>query len=143
MRYWNMATLTAGQERLMPGIYALAVLFLALLALPAPARAGDFPDDVKRTFTTDIPHFFQDDIPCTFGGKPTSGTKSSCPGPNHPAAAPHKATTHKKKRGATKQQASKPASKPTTSKPPPDQASTGANAGATAGTPADSGPAAR
>ncbi len=134
MGQWNMATLTAGKERLMPGIYALAVLFLAYLALPAPARAGDFPDDVKRTFTTDIPHFFQDDIPCTFGGKPTSGTKSSCKGPSHPAATPHKATTHKKKHGA---------SKPATSKPGPDQASTGANAGATAGTPADSSPAAK
>jgi len=57
---------------------ACPVAALALVSLaPAPARA-DFFDDVRRTFTTDIPHFFQDDIPCTFGGQPTSGTKTSC-----------------------------------------------------------------
>ncbi len=56
--------------------YLMAVLTLAALA-PTPARA-DFFDQARRTFTTDIPHFFQDDIPCAFGGKPTSGTKASC-----------------------------------------------------------------
>src|ERR1700738_73412 len=56
--------------------YPIAVLTLASLA-PAPARA-DFFDDARRTFVTDIPHFFQDDIPCTFGGQPTSHTKTSC-----------------------------------------------------------------
>ncbi|HUH84563.1 MAG TPA: hypothetical protein VLX85_08120 [Stellaceae bacterium] len=45
--------------------------------LAPPARA-DFFDDARRTFTTDIPHFFQDDIPCAFGGQPTSHTKTSC-----------------------------------------------------------------
>lgn len=43
------------------------------------ARA-DFFDDMRSTFTTGIPHFFQDDIPCAFGGKPTSGAKRSCHG---------------------------------------------------------------
>ena len=62
-----------------------AVLTLASLA-PTPARA-DFFDGARRTFTTDIPHFFQDDIPCAFGGRPTSGTKTSCKSPAKPAAA--------------------------------------------------------
>jgi hypothetical protein len=50
---------------------------LALAATATPARA-DFFDDARKTFTTDIPHFFQDDIPCAFGGQPTSHTKASC-----------------------------------------------------------------
>ncbi|GAN78520.1 hypothetical protein [Acidisphaera rubrifaciens] len=41
---------------------------------------ADFFDDMRSTFTTGIPHFFQDDIPCAFGGKPTSGTRRSCHG---------------------------------------------------------------
>lgn len=53
-----------------------AILALAAAA-PTPARA-DFFDDARKTFTTDIPHFFQDDIPCAFGGQPTSHTKASC-----------------------------------------------------------------
>jgi hypothetical protein len=66
---------------------------LTLMPL-APARA-DFFDDARRTFETDIPHFFQDDIPCAFGGKPTSGTKTSCKSPDHPAKrAPEKDTDH-------------------------------------------------
>jgi hypothetical protein len=48
---------------------------------PTPARA-DFFDGARRTFQTDIPHFFQDDIPCAFGGQPTSHTKTSCKSPN-------------------------------------------------------------
>ncbi|HUN49451.1 MAG TPA: hypothetical protein VMU85_23155 [Stellaceae bacterium] len=56
--------------------FPLAALAAAALA-PASARA-DFFDDARKTFTTDIPHFFQDDVPCAFGGKPTSGTKASC-----------------------------------------------------------------
>jgi hypothetical protein len=63
--------------------YPVAVLTLASLA-PTPARA-DFFDDTRRTFQTDIPHFFQDDIPCAFGGQPTSHTKTSCKSPAHPA----------------------------------------------------------
>jgi hypothetical protein len=63
--------------------YPVAALTLASLA-PSPARA-DFFDDARQTFTTDIPHFFQDDIPCAFGGKPTSGTKTSCKSPAKPA----------------------------------------------------------
>jgi hypothetical protein len=64
-------------------VYPIALLTLASLA-PTPARA-DFFDDARRTFTTDIPHFFQDDIPCAFGGKPTSGTKTACKSPAKPA----------------------------------------------------------
>jgi hypothetical protein len=54
----------------------MAALTLGFLA-PSPARA-DFFDDARRTLTTDIPHFFQDDVPCAFGGQPTSHTKTSC-----------------------------------------------------------------
>jgi hypothetical protein len=61
----------------------IAVLTLAFLA-PASAHA-DFFDDMRRTFQTDIPHFFQDDIPCAFGGQPTSGAKKSCKSPAQPA----------------------------------------------------------
>ena len=110
----------------MRGSYAIAVLCLASLVLPAPARADDFPNDVKRTFTTDIPHFFQDDIPCAFGGQPTSGARSSCKGASHAAATQHKATTHMKKRSAKQHPASAPQAAP---------ASAGASAGATAGAP--------
>lgn len=53
-------------------------LTLAGLALAAPAAHAEFFNDVRRTFQTDMPHFFQDDIPCAFGGQPTSHTKSSC-----------------------------------------------------------------
>lgn len=66
---------------------ACPVAALALASLgPAPARA-DFFDDARRTFETDIPHFFQDDVPCAFGGQPTSHTKTSCKdkSPDHPA----------------------------------------------------------
>ena len=63
--------------------YPVAMLTLASLA-PASARA-DFFDDTRRTFQTDIPHFFQDDVPCAFGGQPTSQTKTSCKSPDHPA----------------------------------------------------------
>jgi hypothetical protein len=73
--------LTSKAYRLFFLAYPIAVLTLAPLA---SARA-DFFDDTRRTFTTDIPHFFQDDIPCAFGGQPTSGTKSSCNSSHHPA----------------------------------------------------------
>ena len=63
--------------------YPIVVLTLTC-ALAAPARA-DFFDGVRRTFTTDIPHFFQDDIPCAFGGQPTSHTRTSCKSSGHPA----------------------------------------------------------
>jgi hypothetical protein len=119
--------MTKAPERRLSARYAIAVVFLASLAAPMTARADDFPNDVKRTFTTDIPHFFQDDIPCAFGGQPTSGTKSSCKGPSHPAATAPKATTHKKKKSTPKPAAA--------STPLSDQASTGASAGATGGMP--------
>lgn len=52
----------------------------------AGAAHADFFDDMRSTFTTGIPHFFQDDIPCAFGGKPTSGAKRTCHGGSgHPA----------------------------------------------------------
>lgn len=95
-----------------------AVLLMATWLMPIPARAGDFPGDVKRTFTTDIPHFFQDDIPCAFGGKPTSGTRGSCKDSGHASA--HKAKTHK---STTKKSAAGHA----------NTAAPGAGAGATAG----------
>ena len=60
-----------------------AVLTLASLE-PTKARA-DFLDGVRQNFTTGIPHFFQDDIPCAFGGRPTSGTKTSCHSSDQPA----------------------------------------------------------
>jgi hypothetical protein len=65
---------------LAPAIAALSLISLA----PRPARA-DFFDDLRRTFTSDIPHFFQDDIPCAFGGQPTSGTRKTCKSGGTPA----------------------------------------------------------
>ena len=62
---------------------AIAVSLLISFA-PRTARA-DFFDDMRRTFTSDIPHFFQDDIPCAFGGQPTSHTRSSCKSGDHAA----------------------------------------------------------
>ena len=62
-----------------------ALMLTTLASVPAQA---DFLDDVRRTFTTDMPHFFQDDIPCAFGGQPTSHTKTSCKAPDPPAKAP-------------------------------------------------------
>jgi hypothetical protein len=117
--------LTSKAHRLFHLACPITVLTLASL-MPAPARA-DFFDNARRTFQTDIPHFFQDDIPCAFGGQPTSGTKSSCKGPSHPAATAPKATTHKKKKSTPKPAAA--------STPLSDQASTGASAGATGGMP--------
>ena len=63
----------------------LAALLSCAALAPSPARA-DFFDNVRRTFQTDIPHFFQDDIPCAFGGRPTSGTRTSCRSGSRPAA---------------------------------------------------------
>jgi hypothetical protein len=59
-----------GDLRLRDWLFQLArfIAVLTLSVVSIPARA-DFFDDVRRTFETDIPHFFQDDIPCTFGGK--------------------------------------------------------------------------
>lgn len=68
--------MTANGSCLLRLAFPAIVLTLAALA-PLPARA-DFFDDARKTFTKDIPHFFQDDVPCTFGGQPTSGTKASC-----------------------------------------------------------------
>ena len=66
---------------------------MCLLAASRPASA-DFFDDARKTVTTDIPHFFQDDVPCTFGGQPTSGARRSCQGekPKAPSAARPAAT---------------------------------------------------
>ncbi len=84
-----------------PWIFHLAIA-VSSVAVPSAAHA-DFFDDARKTFTTDIPHFFQDDIPCAFGGQPTSHTKATCsdkperpapvvtkpaPDPNRPADPP-------------------------------------------------------
>jgi hypothetical protein len=69
--------LTMFDRLLQPACPVAAMLTLAILT-PASACAADFFDNARRTFQTDIPHFFQDDIPCAFGGQPTSHTKSSC-----------------------------------------------------------------
>ena len=61
---------------------------ISLLSLVPSAAHADFFDDLRRTFQTDIPHFFQDDIPCAFGGGPTSGTKKSCKDGDHAAKPP-------------------------------------------------------
>lgn len=65
-------------------VLCLACCGAILTLAAAPARA-DFFDDARKTFTTDIPHFFQDDIPCAFGGQPTSHTKASCNSSKPPA----------------------------------------------------------
>jgi hypothetical protein len=74
--------MTTKTYRLFYFAYPVAVLMLTSLA-PIPAQA-DFFDDARKTFTVDIPHFFQDDVPCFFGGQPTSGAKKSCKPPAHP-----------------------------------------------------------
>ena len=84
--------LTSKAYRLSHLAYPIAVLTLASLA-PTPARA-DFFDDLRQTFDTDIPHFFQDDIPCAFGGQPTSHTKTSCKSTDHPAKPPGRPADH-------------------------------------------------
>jgi hypothetical protein len=68
-----MATRTYSVFRIAYPVTALTLMFSA----PLPAKA-DFFDDLRQTFRSDIPHFFQDDIPCAFGGQPTSHTKASC-----------------------------------------------------------------
>jgi hypothetical protein len=57
----------------------------ALGLATSPVRA-DFFGGARRTFTSDIPHFFQDDIPCAFGGQPTSHTRTSCKSSGQPAS---------------------------------------------------------
>jgi hypothetical protein len=90
---------------------AIAVLLLVCLA-PRAARA-DFFDDMRRTFTSDIPHFFQDDIPCAFGGQPTSGARKTCKS----GSAPAKPSSQKSKSG----DATLPPEKPSASgDSPPD-----------------------
>jgi hypothetical protein len=69
--------------RLLHAVYPLAVVTLVSLAA-TPARA-DFFDGARNFFTQDVPHFFQDDIPCAFGGQPTSHTRTSCRSSDHPA----------------------------------------------------------
>src|SRR5260221_8356118 len=74
--------MTFETHRRFNAVYPIAALLLAAVA-PSSARA-DFFDDTRRTFETDIPHFFQDDVPCAFGGQPTSHTKTSCKSPDQP-----------------------------------------------------------
>jgi len=63
---------------------ALLAVFPALACLGSTPARADFLDGVRKTFTKDLPHFFQDDIPCAFGGQPTSHTKKSCGSPAKP-----------------------------------------------------------
>jgi hypothetical protein len=79
-------------NRLLRLARAMAALTLVSLA-PSPVRA-DFFDDARRTFENDIPHFFQDDIPCAFGGQPTSHTKTSCKSTNPPPKSTGHAAKH-------------------------------------------------
>ena len=67
---------TRGTARLSRAAWVFTIAASACVA-SAPARA-DFLDGVRKTFTNDLPHFFQDDIPCAFGGQPTSHTRQSC-----------------------------------------------------------------
>jgi hypothetical protein len=63
----------------------IAFAVFATLSSSRSAQA-DFFDGARKTFQTDIPHFFtqdfphffQDDIPCAFGGHPTSGARKDC-----------------------------------------------------------------
>ena len=70
-----------------PLLFLVCGITIALVVLPAMPVRADFFDDARKTLQTDIPHFFQDDIPCAFGGQPTSHTKSACKSPD-PAAKP-------------------------------------------------------
>jgi hypothetical protein len=67
---------TSRTGRLPRAVFVLAMAASACV-VSAPVRA-DFLDGVRKTFTNDLPHFFQDDIPCAFGGRPTSHTRQSC-----------------------------------------------------------------
>lgn len=63
-------------------LFALPVL-VTLWSRPAQADFFDgarktFQTDIPHFFTQDVPHFFQDDVPCAFGGHPTSGARKSC-----------------------------------------------------------------
>ena len=69
--------------RLLHFVLPVAVATLASTA-PVPAHA-DFFDGARNFFTQGVPHFFQDDIPCAFGGQPTSGTRTSCRSSDHSA----------------------------------------------------------
>ena len=62
----------AARSRLFAGL-----VLVGMAVAPGVAMA-DFFDDARRTFTNDIPQFFQDDVPCTFGGRPTSGARAAC-----------------------------------------------------------------
>jgi hypothetical protein len=59
-------------------IVCSAGLVPMLVALASSPARADFFDGMRRTFEIDIPHFFQDDIPCAFGGRPTSHTRTTC-----------------------------------------------------------------
>jgi len=83
------------------GLLRFAYLITVLTLVPLVPAWADFFDDARKTFTVDIPRFFQHDIPCAFGGKPTSHTETSCKSAGHPAkqgsGARHasRAATHK------------------------------------------------
>src|SRR6516165_2248093 len=65
---------------------AFKTLSIAVLTLVPLVRArADFFDDARRTIKIDIPRFFEHDIPCAFGGKPTGHDKTSCKSLDHRA----------------------------------------------------------
>ena len=70
--------------------FALPVAVATLATVPAAPARADFLQGPRTFFTQDVPHFFEDDVPCAFGGRPASGTRTSCGGSDHaaePAAA--------------------------------------------------------
>jgi hypothetical protein len=60
--------------------FTIAAAIAMTVATAMPARADLF-DGMRKTFANDLPHFFQDDVPCAFGGQPTSHTRKSCNSP--------------------------------------------------------------
>ena len=67
--------------RLVVPVAALALSAVASRPVLADVFDGArqaFQTDIPNFFTKKVPHFFQDDVPCAFGGQPTSGAKKSC-----------------------------------------------------------------
>jgi hypothetical protein len=111
--HWRSKEYVVVQHRLVVSFLACPIAMLAV-ASAVPARA-DFFDDARKTFETDIPHFFQDDIPCAFGGNPTSGTKTSCKSDQ-----PSKEATKQADKSAAAARPDKPKPPPRKPKPPAD-----------------------
>ena len=110
--HWRGKEYTVVQHRLT--VFLACPIAMLAVTSTVPARA-DFFDDARKTFETDIPHFFQDDIPCAFGGNPTSGTKTSCKPDQHSNEA-----TEQADKSAAAAPLNKPKPPPRKPKPPPD-----------------------